>query len=113
MDRGNYEASACGDCAVLEGEIHEVGCDHEMCSKCGKQVLGWEKCKDAPLEPFFETCFCCQRCGVRFPKLVMVSNEEWKFICGGTYELDCVLCEKCMNFIKIKREVLRDECKRI
>ena len=93
----------CGDCAVEEGQLHWDGCDQERCSKCGKQVLAWGRCKDAKLEPFFHEGFSCKRCGKFFPDLVMVSDEEWKFICGGTYDKRDILCKKCMDFIKKER----------
>ncbi len=96
--------SYCGDCLVLEGELHEEGCDQEICSKCGKQVLGWGKCEGVKPEPFFRRIFCCERCGKPLSMGKMVSDEDWKFICGATYPLDCVLCQNCMNFIKKKRE---------
>ena len=95
--------SFCGDCRVMEGEFHREGCDIERCSKCGKQVLAWGKCKGAKKEPFFYGGFSCRRCGKFMPDLIMVSNDEWKFMCGGTYEKDCVLCEPCMKFIKERR----------
>jgi hypothetical protein len=29
----------CHDCGVEQGQIHERGCDWEICSKCGRQTL--------------------------------------------------------------------------
>jgi hypothetical protein len=29
----------CHDCGVEPGQIHEEGCDWEICSKCGGQML--------------------------------------------------------------------------
>lgn len=98
----------CGDCLVEEGELHKFGCDMERCPKCkgqliscGCKVINW--CEFPP-EPFFDWCFSCRRCGKIMPETKMVSDKEWKYICGATYELNCVLCEKCMNFIKKKRK---------
>lgn len=102
------EKGFCGDCGVEEGELHLEGCDQEICSKCKGQVLieliEGNRCKNTIPEPYFESVFCCKRCGKIMPALKMVSNEEWKFICGGTYPLDCILCIRCMDFIKKKRE---------
>ena len=93
----------CGDCAIQEGQSHEEGCDQELCSKCGRQVLAWGKCRGAEPEPFFYKGFSCVRCGNFMPDLVMVSDEKWKFIRGGTYDKKDVLCKPCMDFIKEER----------
>lgn len=93
----------CPTCGVLEGKLHKKGCSQEKCSKCGKSVRLWGKCKDARPEPYFENIFSCVRCGKVLPNLVMISDGEWDFICGGTYKKECVLCKKCMNFILSKR----------
>ena len=93
----------CGDCGVMEGELHDEGCDQERCSKCSKQVLVWGRCKNAKPEPYFYDGFSCVRCGKFRPDLDMVLDKDWEFICGGTYPKDCVLCIKCMNFIKQAR----------
>ncbi len=95
----------CGDCAIEEGQLHWEGCDQELCSKCGKQVLAWGKCKGAKPEPFLYKGFSCVRCGKFMPNLDMVSDKEWKFICGGTYDKGDILCKGCMDFIKNMREV--------
>jgi len=96
----------CLDCGVEEGRLHLEVCDNELCSKCGRQVLLWGKCKGAKPEPFFETFgYACERCGkLNFGLPENVSNEEWDFICGSTYGKKCVLCKPCMDFIKKKRE---------
>ena len=96
----------CSDCGVKEGDMHLENCDQEKCSKCAKQVLGWGKCVGAEPEPFFRTiCFHCERCDEYMPKMFMVSKEEWKEVCGGTYPLTCVLCKSCFDFVKKIRRI--------
>jgi len=36
---------SCGDCKVDEGELHQVGCDHEKCPICnnGQQLISCKK----------------------------------------------------------------------
>jgi len=33
-------SKACGDCGVAPGELHERGCDLELCRLCGGQLIG-------------------------------------------------------------------------
>jgi len=33
---------SCHDCGVKPGEIHELGCDVDICTICHKQVMGCE-----------------------------------------------------------------------
>lgn len=33
------ERATCGDCGVLEGQLHEDGCDMERCAFCGHQRI--------------------------------------------------------------------------
>jgi hypothetical protein len=75
------------------------GCDMDTCAKCGAQTMVDGRCKGSKPEPYFRTCLNCARCGVIFPEFKMVSSEEWKYICGITYNEDVVLCEECMDFI--------------
>lgn len=99
----------CHDCLAQEGEIHEEGCDMEICIKCGKQKLCCGCNYNMKREPYFEVPNICNKCGELFPEMFMVSNEDWKFVCGVIFKLDCMLCKKCYNFIKEKREKDKDD----
>ena len=112
-------STQCNDCGCKEGELHMMGCDQEYCTVCGKQAItcmtgnpccDWNKnkpgkCKNAIPEPYFDHPNICARCGSIDPNFQMVSEKEWKFICGVTYSLNSVLCPKCMNYIKQIRMV--------
>ena len=100
----NKPKGICHDCAVEEGGIHMDGCDMEHCSKCGEQVIVYGKCRGAKLEPYFEKCISCARCGLIYPEFEMVSDKEWKYICGVTYDDTDILCPECMHFIKKSRD---------
>lgn len=97
----------CGDCAVEEGQLHELGCDQERCRRCDRQLISCgcdlDKILDKDREPYLVSIFCCSRCCENMPELKMRSNEEWDFICGASYEKDCVLCTSCMDKIKKMR----------
>lgn len=95
----------CHDCGCKEGELHQEYCEMERCPYCkGQQLLScdkhdWKNIKQKDREPYFKMGFSCKRCGEFFPDMLMVSDEEWKLVCGMTYNLDSVLCPKCMKFI--------------
>ena len=105
----------CHDCGCKEGELHNFfpNCDMERCPKCKGQLLSC-CCEDKTLildkerEPYFDWVFCCERCGKKMPEMKMVSKEEWEYICGISYPKDCVLCIKCMDYIKTKRDKLKN-----
>jgi len=100
----------CGDCGCREGELHKFfpECDMERCPICKGQLLSCgcdtTKIKDKIREPFFDWTFSCKRCEKVMPETKMVLDNEWKTICGVTYDLDCILCIRCMEFISKKRE---------
>ena len=105
--------TCCGDCACKEGKLHNFfpSCDMERCPLCKGQLLSCDcdksKITQEIREPYFESCFNCARCGKKYPDMKMVSDEEWKYICGSSYKLDEILCPKCMDFIKLKRDKLK------
>ena len=107
MKKIQMKKQRCHDCNCKEGELHMDGCDMEHCSKCGAQVLVDGRCKGAKPEPYFQQGLSCARCGCYFPDFKMVSGEEWKYICGVTYDEDCILCPECMDFIKKARDRLK------
>ena len=38
--RGRVDREAeCHDCATKKGGVHHLGCDMEMCPKCGEQAI--------------------------------------------------------------------------
>jgi hypothetical protein len=43
-DSGNHK---CGDCGTKEGEYHHIGCDIEVCPKCGFQLITCDCLGDA------------------------------------------------------------------
>jgi hypothetical protein len=93
------QIQTCHDCGAEEGQLHLGGCDMDHCSKCGEQTLLHRRCKGSKPEPYFRPCLSCARCGIVFPEFKMVGDEEWKYICGVTYQESDILCEECMNFI--------------
>lgn len=103
----------CWDCGVAEGQLHQEGCDWEICPICKRQLLScpkhnWDNLKDKEREPFlFKYHRICSRCGKLSFDLFMVSDNEWKEVIGTTYETSDVLCKECFNEIKILRESLK------
>lgn len=54
----------CGDCGVIDGELHTVGCDMEQCPWCGEQLI---------------SCGCCEeRLGIENP-FDMTDDEEFRW----------------------------------
>jgi hypothetical protein len=109
----------CHDCGIKEGELHKENCDMERCPKCKGQLLSCDcdiqnisidekffKISGKPYkrEPYFLAPNICCKCGEVNPELFMVSKEEWKEVCGISFELDSILCKSCFDFIKNLRE---------
>ena len=95
------EREVCGDCGVLEGELHLPGCDLERCFWCGGQLLscGCEMAEDKDRIPWIQYPNICQKCGKLWPDLFMVPDEEWEhYIESGMR--DNVICRECYDFIK-------------
>ena len=173
LGRSAAAGHGCGDCAVEEGRVHELGCDMERCPFCGRQLMscGCEtkhfypahvnihdvpptpdtmltpkerahakechlsvcslcdalqasgKTRGLPVRVYFDglpkdqqaewervleakgripwICYpnICRRCGVLWPNMFHVSDEEW-----GRYVESAMrgfmLCEECYTWIK-------------
>jgi hypothetical protein len=122
-------SSKCKSCNCNDGELHNHFtvngcCDMEICPLCKGQLLScncekFEIVRDNIREPYFKVPDFCQRCRKKlpkvkmiFPEVKMISKEQWKFICGATYPLDCVLCIECINFILDKRKTVKERGKK-
>ena len=124
------EKHTCHDCGINEGEIHQFGCDMEVCPFCGGQAIGCEcaykqlgiDCspgtdvyenglnKEQEAEwliwlntkgriPYIQWPWVCARCGVLWPDMFMVPQEEWDRYIQPDMR-DCILCRSCYDEIK-------------
>lgn len=100
MDRESLFAQVgyCGDCGVMEGELHLPGCDMEECLDCGGQLIS---CGHNPERrtPFIFYPLICGRCGLLFPAMYMVPDEVWKYYIAPKMR-DKVLCWECFDHIR-------------
>lgn len=119
------EKFGCGHCGCNEGKFHKEFsingcCDMEICPLCKEQLLlcncdKFKIVKNNIREPYFENNlissklieFNCARCGKEPSPMEIISNKKWKFICGATYPLNCIICDKCKDFILNKRKKLK------
>ena len=91
----------CGDCGVLEGELHQPGCDMERCFSCGGQRIscGCEHHENEQRVPFILYPTLCRRCGQIFPDLFKVPDEEWnRYV--EVRQRRGVLCFDCFSQIR-------------
>lgn len=95
-----YKRKHCGDCGVLEGQIHEDDCDMERCPLCGGQFI---RCNCDPDEksknrtPYIQFPNICDYCGKLWPKIFR--DDEWKSVLPEIYWKKR-LCSDCWQYIK-------------
>jgi len=100
METKERNISICGDCGVMEGQLHEPGCDMERCPICGYQYIGCYCDKTAaPQVPFINYPIICARCGKLWPAFFKVPDAEWKKYIQIS-ERDKVICSDCYEHIK-------------
>ena len=73
----------CHDCDAEEGQLHQLGCDMEICPICLGQLIScdcWGRNKYNPTEidriPYVQQPIMCNLCGVLWPNLFMDKNWE-------------------------------------
>lgn len=108
----------CGKCGVAEGKLHELGCGLERCRQCGGQFILCECATQyfnptgeqekewlARVEmlggrvPYIDWPLVCARCGMLWPDLFRVPDEEWAHYIEIEHRHD-IVCIDCYGFIK-------------
>jgi hypothetical protein len=94
------EPLRCGDCGVIEGQLHIKGCDMEHCARCGCQSISCD-CDVSESEriPYIEYPSMCAKCGKLHPDMFMVPKEEWEFYIEARHR-DDVICPECYATIR-------------
>jgi hypothetical protein len=121
MNSDDVGRHKCGDCGVLEGELHELGCDMEWCPFCGYQLISCDCCYnllkvddwltkeqqeqwkrlliDKGRVPFVVYPNMCAKCGVLWPEMFKVPDEEWnRYV--EIQQRDKMLCKSCYDQIR-------------
>jgi hypothetical protein len=112
----------CHDCGVVEGELHELGCDMEWCPFCGRQLIfcgcchdllktddelteeqeeqWWRFLMERGRVPFIVYPNMCARCGALWPEMFNVPDEEWNRYVEIQHRKE-MLCKSCYDQIRI------------
>lgn len=102
------EKEICHDCGVLEGEIHQWGCDMEICPRCGHQLIKcscpvvykeWLENNSEERIPWIRLSNLCSICGRQWPRMFMVSKEEWERIVPKNLQ-GTLICSDCYKWLK-------------
>src|SRR5262245_33657065 len=96
----------CYECGVREGELHKLGCQHEQCSKCGRQLVScscYTEYSPPPADserlPYVHYPNICARCGKVEPLLFMVPDDEWEYYMQPD-KRDEIICPDCYIAIR-------------
>lgn len=119
------EKAVCGDCGVTEGEIHESGCDMEVCPFCGGQLISCDCDIDGKGNEPFSDIFdedieaISRRLGVSRDEVLTVQEalldvqyEKWQNVLETKgrvpfieYPIICARCgESWPDFFKVPNE---------
>lgn len=99
---GCLAGKTCHDCGVKQGELHEPGCDMELCPRCLGQALSCACGDNARYHdriPYLVEPNQCALCSVLWPELEMILDEEWERIVPPTLQRK-VLCRKCLGSLR-------------
>jgi hypothetical protein len=122
-------SSKCYDCGCAEGELHEFGCECEVCPFCGQDGfigcdclynhLGYMDSEIEPTDeqwkerfqkereilekkgriPYIHYPLLCAKCGTAYPVFFTVSDREWNHYIQPDIR-DSILCLACYEHIK-------------
>jgi len=100
---GDIKRKTCGDCGIKEGQLHQFGCDMEICPYCGGQLIScghFKDVKDKDRIPFVLIPQICPLCGELWPDFFMVPDSEWKKYIIPELQKK-ILCKLCYEKQKI------------
>lgn len=96
----------CHGCDAKAGELHDLGCDMEVCSICGKQLVSCPalhhqlaRRKWKPRIPYIQPLRNCASCGALYPDSFEVSDTEWDKYVIPPLQPE-VLCRPCYEEMK-------------